>query len=177
MYLSSIDAAGRVSDNGTQEDACGVFREALTMMYVYRLGLGKWALLCVLFIGGALLAIHQYPDGFDPNTLPPTSAGIPLQQSNDEFPCRSMVYSISQDGVHYVRETGGGTVFAARMNQRVGFYQLNTYGYMMPVGEETLDTETAGRLSKALLQCQGRWLPSGAWFILSAQAEPDAILN
>ena len=51
------------------------------MMYVYRLGLGKWALLCVLFIGGALLAIHQYPDGFDPNTLPPTSAGIPLQQS------------------------------------------------------------------------------------------------
>ena len=66
-----------------------------------------------------------------------------------------MVYSISQDGVHYVRETGGGTVFAARMNQRVGFYQLNTYGYMMPVAQETLDTETAGRLSKALLQCQG----------------------
>jgi hypothetical protein len=177
MNLSSIDAACRVSDNGTQKDACGVFREALTMMYVYRLGLGKWALLCVFFIVGALLAIQQYPDGFDPNTLPPTSAGISLQQSEAEFPCRNMVYSISQDGVHYVRETGGGTVFAARMNQRVGFYQLNTYGYMMPVGEETLDTETAGRLSKALLQCQGRWLPSGAWFILSAQAEPEAILN
>ena len=56
------------------------------MMYVYRLGLGKWALLCVLFIGGALLAIHQYPDGFDPNTLPPTSAGIPLQQSECRIP-------------------------------------------------------------------------------------------
>ena len=147
------------------------------MIYVYRLGLGKWALLCVLFIGGALLAIQQYPDGFDPNTLPPTSAGISLQQSEAEFPCRSMVYSISQDGVHYVRETGGGTVFAARMNQRVSFYQLNAYGYMMPVGEETLDTETAGRLSKALLQCQGLWLPSGAWFILSAQAETEVTLN
>jgi len=48
---------------------------------------------------------------------------------------------------------------------------------MMPVGEETLDTETAGRLSKALLQCQGRWLPSGAWFILSAQAETEVTLN
>jgi len=124
-----------------------------------------------------LLAIRQYSDGFDPNILPPTSAGISLQQSEAEFPCRSMVYSISQDGVHYVRETGGGTVFAARMNHRVSFYQLNAYGYMMPVGEETLDTETAGRLSKALLQCQGRWLPSGAWFTLSAQAEPEASLN
>jgi hypothetical protein len=177
MYLSSIDAACRVSDNGNQEDACGVFREALRMIYVYRLGLGKWALLCVFFIGVSLLAIHQYPDGFDPNTLPPTSAGIPLQQSETEFPCRNMVYSTSRDGVHYVRETGGGTVFAARMNQRVGFYQLDAYGYMMRVAQETLETETAGRLSKALLQCQGPWLPSGAWFTLSAQAESEAPLN
>jgi len=147
------------------------------MIYVYRLGLGKWALLCILFVGGVLLAMEQYPGGFDPNTLPATSAGIPLQQSEAEFPCRSMVYSTSQDGVHYVRETGGGTVFAARMNQRVGFYQLNSYGYMMRVAQETLDAETTGRLSKALLQCQGPWLPSGAWFTLSAQAEPEAILN
>jgi hypothetical protein len=177
VNLSSIDTACRVSDNENQEDACGVFREALTMIYIYRLGLGKWALLCLLFIGGVFLAIQQYPDGFDPNTLPPTSAGIPLQQSEAEFPCSSMVYSTSQDGVHYVRETGGGTVFAARMNQRVIFYQLNSYGYMMQVGDETLDTETAGRLSKALLQCMGPWLPSGAWFTLSAQAKPEASLN
>jgi hypothetical protein len=147
-----------------------MFREALTMIYVYRLGLGKWALLCVLFIGGVFLTIHQYPDGFDPNTLPPTSAGIPLQQSEAEFPCSSMVYSTSQDGVQYVHETGGGTVFAARMNQRVGFYQFNSYGYMMRVAQETLDAGTAGRLSKALLQCIGPWLPSGAWFTLSAQS-------
>jgi len=147
------------------------------MIYVYRLGLGQWALLCVLFIGGALLAIQQYPDGFDPNTLPPTSAGIPLQQSEAKSPCGSMVYSTSQDGVHYVRENGGGTVFAARMNQRVGFYQLNSYGYMMHVDQETLDSETAGRLSKALLLCMGPWLPSGAWFTLSAQTESETTLN
>jgi hypothetical protein len=147
------------------------------MIYGYRLGSGRWALLCILFFGGALLATVQYPDEFDPNTLPPTSAGIPLQQSEAEFPCRSMVYSISQDGVHYTREAGGGTVFAARMNQRVGFYQLNAYGYMMPVAQETLAAETAGRLSKALLQCLGPWLPSGTWFTLSAQAEPEATLN
>ena len=102
---------------------------------------------------------------------------MPLQESEADSPCRSLVYSISQDGVHYVHENGGGTVFAARMNQRVGFYQLNAYGYMMPVAQETLDTETAGRLSKALLQCLGPWLPSGTWFILSAQAEPESILN
>ena len=147
------------------------------MIYVYRLGLGKWALLSVLFSAGVLLAVQQYTDGFDPNTLPPTSAGIPLQQSASDFPCENIVYSISQDGVHYVRETGGGIVFAARMNQRVGFYHLNAYGYMMPVGREVLDTGTAGRLSHALLQCQGHWLPSGTWFTLSAQAEPEAILH
>jgi hypothetical protein len=147
------------------------------MIHVYRFGLGKWALLCVLFIGGAMLAIQQYPNGLDPNTLPPTSAGLPLQRTEAEFPCRNMVYSISQDGVRYVRETGGATVFAARMNQRVGFYQVNSYGYMMPVDQATLDTETAGRLSKALLQCLGPWLPSGAWFNLSAQTETGSARN
>ena len=146
------------------------------MIYVYRLGLGKWALLCVLFIVGVLLAIQQYPEGSDPSTLPPTSAGIPLQQYEAEFPCGNMVYSISQDGVHYVRESGGGTVFAAKLYARIGFYQLNSYGYMMPVAKETLDIETTGRLSKALLQCQGPWLPSGSWFTLSAQAEPEVTL-
>jgi hypothetical protein len=147
------------------------------MIHVYRLGLGKWALLCALFGAGAMLAIQQYPDGFDPNTLPPTSAGIPLRQSIAEFPCKSMVYSVSRDGVHYVRETGGGTLYAARMNQQVGFYRLDTYGYMMPVAQETLDIETAGRLSTALLQCLGPWLPSGAWFTLSAQSEPESSMN
>ena len=87
-----------------------------------------------------------------------------------------MVYSISEDGVRYVRENGGGTVFAARLNQQVGFYQLNPYGYMMPVEHAALDGETAGRLSNALLQCLGPWLPSGTWFHLSAQAEPGKIL-
>jgi hypothetical protein len=144
------------------------------MTYVYRFGLGRWALLCILSIAGVMLAIQRYAVGFDPNALPPTSAGMPLEQSEIEFPCKHMVYSISQDGVRYVRETGGGTVFAARPNQRVGFYQLNPYGYMMPIDQATLDIETAGRLSKALLQCMGPWLPAGTWFSLSAMAEPTA---
>ncbi len=147
------------------------------MIYVYRFGFGKWASLCVLSIVGVMLAMQQYHDEFDPNTLPPPSAGLPLQQSETAFPCENMVYSISEDDVHYVRETGGGTVFAARLNQQVGFYQLNSYGYMTTVDQATLDTETAGRLSQALLQCLGPWLPSGTWFTLSASAEPGAPLN
>ena len=107
------------------------------MIYVYRFGLGKWALLCILFIAGVMLAVQRYPNGFDPNTLPPPSAGLPRQESETAFPCNSMVYSISEDGVHYVRETGGGTVFAARLNQQVSFYQLNSYGYMTPVDQAT----------------------------------------
>ena len=147
------------------------------MIYVYRFGFGKWASLCVLSIVGVMLAMQQYHDEFDPNTLPPPSAGLPLQQSETAFPCKNMVYSISEDGVHYVRETGGGTVFAARLNQQVGFYQLNSYGYMTTVDQATLDTETAGRLSQALLQCLGPWLPSGTWFNLSAKMEPVSVLN
>jgi len=147
------------------------------MIHVYRFGLGRWALLCVLFIGGTMLAVQHYPGGFDPNALPSTSAGMLSQQTEAEFPCKNMVYSISRDGVHSVRETGGGTAFAVRMNQRIGFYQLNAYGYTMPVDQTTLDTETAGRLSKALLQCLGPWLPSGAWFNLSAKSETGSALN
>ena len=147
------------------------------MIYVYRFGLGRWALLCVLFIAGVMLALGQHADNFDPNTLPPTSAGIPLQQAEAEFPCHNMIYSISEDGVRYVRENGGGTVFAARLNRQVGFYQLNPYGYMMPVNQAALDSETTGRLSKTLLQCVGPWLPSGTWFNLSAKAEQAATLN
>jgi hypothetical protein len=146
------------------------------MIYVYRFGLGKWALLCVLFIAGVLWAIQRYPEGFDPNTLPPTSAGVALRPSDAAFPCKSMVYSLSQDGVQYVRESGGGTVFAARLNQQVRFYELNPYGYMTPVDQATLDTETAGRMSRALLQCYGPWLPAGTWFTLSAQSEPGSTL-
>jgi hypothetical protein len=156
---------------------CGAFRETLTMIFAYRFGLGRWALLCVLFVTGVMLAIQRYPDVFDPNVLPATSAGIPLQESDAALPCKSMVYSISEDGVRYVRDNGGGTVFAARLNQQVGFYQLNPYGYMMPVDQTTLDIETAGRLSKALLQCLGPWLPSGTWFNLSAKMEPVSVLN
>jgi len=149
------------------------------MIYIYRFSLGRWALLCLLFTASALIAIRYYPQGFDPNALPPTAGGITQELSNDEsdFPCRNMIYSVSEDGVRYVRQDGGGTVFAARLNQRVGFYQVNPYGYMLPVDQRVLDGETVGRLSRALLQCAGPWLPSGAWFNLSAKAETGLVVN
>ena len=141
------------------------------MIDTYRFGFGKWAVLSVLFIAGVAMAIERYHGGFDPNDLPPPAAGIPLQQSAAAFPCEHMIYGISGDGVRYVHEAGGGTIYAARLNQRVGFYQVNPYGYMVPVDHASLDAETAGNLRKALLQCLGPWLPSGAWFTLSAKAE------
>jgi hypothetical protein len=157
--------------SGTRDDR--VFLEKRAMIYyVYRFSLGRWALLCLLFAVSVILGIRYYLERFDPNTLPPTAAGIAQEPSDgDAFPCRNMVYSISEDGVRYVREDGGGTIFAARLNQTVGFYQVNPYGYMLPIDPKTLDGESVGRLSKALLQCEGPWLPSGAWFNLSAKAE------
>jgi hypothetical protein len=147
------------------------------MFYTYRLGLGKWALLCILFVSAAAIGIARHHDELDPDALPPPAAGHPLRQSAAAFPCEKMVYSISQDGVHYVREAGGGTVYAARLNQQVAFYQLDPYGYMVPLDPATLDVETAGNLSNALLQCLGPWLPSGAWFTLSAQMETASVVK
>jgi hypothetical protein len=147
------------------------------MFYIYRFGLGNWAALSVLFVAGALIGIARYQGEFDPNTLPPPEAGSELRQSAAAFPCEKMIYSISQDGVHYVREGGGGTVYAARVNQQVGYYQLNPYGYMVPVDQGTVDAETSGNLRNALLQCLGPWLPSGVWFTLSAQSEAGSALN
>jgi hypothetical protein len=147
------------------------------MTYVYRFGLGRWVLPCVLFIAGVMFAIQRYPDGFDPKTLPSTAAGMSLPQSEDAFPCKNMVYSISQDDVHAVRENGGGTVFAARLNRQVGFYRLNPYRFVVRANQAALDIETAGRLSKALLQCVSPWLPAGTWFSLRAKAEPISDMN
>ncbi len=79
------------------------------MIYAYRFGFGKWAVLSVLFIAGVAMAIERYHGGFDPNRLPPPAAGIPLQQSAAAFPCEHMIYGISVDGVRYVHEAGGGT--------------------------------------------------------------------
>jgi hypothetical protein len=144
------------------------------MFHIYRFGLGKWALLSVLFAAGAMMGItrfHDNHDNIDPTTLPPLAAGRLLQQSVVAFPCERMIYSISQDGVRYVREGGGGSVYAARLNRKVSFYQLNPYGYMIPADGAAVDAETAGNLRNALLQCLGPWLPSGAWFTLSAQTE------
>jgi hypothetical protein len=141
------------------------------MIDTYRYDFGKWTVLSVLFIAGVATAIERDQSGFDPNNPPSPAAGIPLQQSAAPFPCEHMIYGISADGVRYVHEAGGGTVYAARLNQWFGFYQLNPYGYMVPVDHASLDAETAGNLRKALLQCLGPWLPSGAWFTLSAKVE------
>jgi hypothetical protein len=155
----------------TQQRRFGI-RKILTMIPVYRFSLGRWALFCLLFVGGATLSLHYYPKGIDLNSVPPSAAGLSQRPSdNDILPCRNIVYSVSEDGVPYVRETGGGTVFAARLGRRVGFYRINPYGYMMRIDQNGLDEETVGRLSKALLQCEGPWLPSGAWFSLSAKRE------
>jgi hypothetical protein len=147
------------------------------MFYVYRFGLGNWALLSALFLAGVVAGLARYVDGIDPGRQDARATSLGPPRSAGAFACEKILYSISQDGVRYVREAGGGTVYAARLNQRLGFYQLNPYGYMVPADLATLDTETADNLRTALLQCVGPWLPSGVWFTLSAKTDSTASLN
>ena len=141
------------------------------MVYIYRYSFGRWALLCLLFSVCVTLAIRQYSRGVDPNVRSTVAASVAHDRPEPENPCKGVVYRSSADGVHFVRENGGGTVFAARVNQQVGYFHLNAYGYLVPVSPATVSKETAGTLNNALLQCAGPWLPSGVRFDLSANAE------
>lgn len=163
------------------------------MINTFWLRFMKWGLVCFLFINIAVAAIVHYLEKLNPDILPPPAAGIPQQQTARPLlteswylgtiaspatripqqqaaslsSCDNVVYGVSEDGVRYVREAGGGIVYAAWLNKQIGFYELNPYGYMLPVDNATLQSETTDILRHALLECHGHWLTSGVWFALA----------
>jgi hypothetical protein len=109
----------------------------------------------------------------DPNTLPAPAAGYPAQQANGSLSCEGVVYRTSENGIRYVREAGGGIYHAAIIHDRLGIYKIS-YGQMEKVEPNVLDPASLDKLSNALRNCKGPFLPSGTRFAHSLIRKPRA---
>jgi len=108
---------------------------------------------------------HLGGDELDPNDLPPTSAGILAQKRKVSYSCEGVISGVSTDGAKYVRESGGGKIYAASVNGEIAFYELDRYDYMVKVDTSRLDPKMIGQLKYSLSNCKGFFLPSGVRFI------------
>lgn len=105
-------------------------------------------------------------DKFDPESLPPPAAGTTKVTTRAQNTCEGVIYSISQDGIKYVRESGGGTLLAAELDNKIGFYHLGRLDELENVDAAEIDTETLKMLEYALTNCDERYNPSGVIFSL-----------
>ena len=118
------------------------------------------------FVSVGLIAMSMEfmdTDKFDPKSLPPPSAGTAIVTTYAQNTCEGVIYSISQDGIKYVRESGGGTLLAAKLDNTIKFYRLGRLGEVQNVDEAELDTKTLKMLEYALNNCDVRYNPSGVF--------------
>jgi hypothetical protein len=123
-----------------------------------------WGSLSVVFVG--LIAVGMEfieRDEFDPESLPPPAAGT-TATTQTRHTCDGIIYSISEDNIKYVRESGGGTVLAAELDNKISFYQFGRYGSLQPVDHAEQDSETSKKLEYALTNCNEIHIPSGVNF-------------
>jgi hypothetical protein len=124
-----------------------------------------WWPLSIVFMGLIAIAMDAVEsDKFDPESLPPPAAGTTLITTKPQYTCEGVIYSISEDGIKYVRESGGVILLAAGLDNRTGFYRFGNYGDVRPVDHAEMDAETSNMLEHALNYCNARYLPSGVHF-------------
>lgn len=124
-----------------------------------------WGGVGIVALGLIALILDRLDIGeFKPESLPPPAAGITAINSDLNFSCTDAIYGLSRDGVRYVRESGGGAVIAARVNNKLGFYELGQYGGLEKMSVSGMDAETRAKLKFVLLNCDQVYLPSGIEF-------------
>jgi len=103
-------------------------------------------------------------DVIDPNDLPPPAAGMARQEKEDINTCEGVIFGVSQDGLKFVREAGGGNIYAALVDEVVTFYVIGRYDHMTKVDYSELFPGIATYLQNSLLNCVAHYLPSGISF-------------
>ena len=127
----------------------------------------SWGFISIVFIGFVALAMERVErDEFDPKSLPPPSAGTAAMTTQPQLTCEGMIYSISEDGIKYVRESGGGILLAAEIDNKIGFYNFGKYGNVENVDYAGIDSEVSKKLKHALRNCSARHTLSGVNFSL-----------
>jgi len=100
------------------------------------------------------------PQASGTQAVPAPGTGIPAGSRTAVYDCKDLVYQVSHEGIHYVREAGG-IDNAALVNGRVRFYRLD-YGHLRPVSTSALDPASIRKLGYALQNCNGTYIRSGA---------------
>ena len=109
--------------------------------------------------------------GFDPDSLPAPAAGILKQGSGNAFGCEGILFSAADNGTRFVRESGGGLYYAAKVNGSFEIYTLS-YGHLVKVEKSSLDTHTYRKLKHALYHCDGSMTRSGVHIAKKSPEEP-----
>lgn len=138
----------------------------------------NWGFLIINLIMATALFLEMIEMHRDANleNLSPPSAGIttssginrgaatPAQALTRQGVCDDIVFRISQDNVKYVREAGGGRLFAAIINSKFGLYQLDSYGHMIEVDNYRTHADAVQKLRYALQNCTEVYYPAGTYF-------------
>lgn len=124
-----------------------------------------WGPFSIVFVGVIALVMEFIDkEAFDPGSLPPPAAGNTVETRASRRSCEDVTYGVSQDGVRFVRESGGGTLIAAVIDSDLGFYQLGRHGDLQNLDSSTVDAGASEKMTYALLNCDARYLPSGVTF-------------
>jgi len=128
--------------------------------------MGKYlsVLVVVIFLLFSTIIDRSGNDVINPNNLPPPAAGMARLEKEDINICEGVIFGVSKDGIKYVREAGGGNIYAALVSEVVTFYEIGRYNHMTKVNYSKLYTGIATHLQNALLNCDAHYLPSGISF-------------
>ena len=109
---------------------------------------------------------------FDPDNLPAPAAGILQQGSGNAFGCEGILFSAVDKGTRFVRESGGGLYYAAKVKGSIEIYTLS-YGHLVKIERSGLDTHTYRKLQHALYNCDGSMERSGVQIARKSPEEPE----
>lgn len=110
---------------------------------------------------------------FYPDSLPAPGAGIPeygsgrSQGSGRPLDCEGVIFRVAENGIRFVRVSGGGRYYAAEVNNMFSIYTMD-YGYLVEVENSSLDTHAYRKLKYALYHCDGAFTRSGLHIALNS---------
>ena len=124
---------------------------------------GILAYLVFIISTGIFFTMDVSSKTFNPDFLQNPAVSTVHGDIMQDISCSDYLLKVSEDDVRYVREAGGGTLFAASTKGRIGFYVLET-NHMIPAGDTEVDRDTARRLERALSECHGIYMRAGTYF-------------
>lgn len=123
-----------------------------------------WTLSIVFVILSALTMDVVSKVKFDPESLPTPAAGTTAKTTQSQYTCDDFIFSVSEDGIKYVHESGGGIHLATESDHEILYFLLGEYGSLKNVDHTEIDSEMSEKLEFALKNCNAKYLPSGVNF-------------